>query len=83
MPQFVVLPPCDAKLPPGLVALKLCVAPAANEPPVPNRESTIRHGVIGVYTSSGPEPATFCCGFAAVVASTVAPASTRIDSNAV
>src|SRR5512139_4213336 len=33
MPQFVALPPCDANVPPGLVALKLCVAHAAMEPP--------------------------------------------------
>ena len=48
MPQLDGLPPCEENVPVGLVALKLCVAPAANEPPTPKRESRMRHGVIGV-----------------------------------
>jgi hypothetical protein len=74
VPRLVGLPHCDENEPPGFAALKLCVAPAANEPPALERESRIRHGVIGVYTSSGADPATFCCGLAPVFAPGAAPA---------
>ena len=48
MAQLVGLPPCEEKVPAGLVALKLCVVPAVNEPPPLKRVSRMRHGVIGV-----------------------------------
>src|SRR5437762_7206295 len=60
MPQFVLLPPWAVKLLAGLAASQLRVSPAASVPPPPERESTTRHGVTGVYTrSSAISPSAF------------------------